>query len=152
MGSLNKVMLIGNLGRDAEMRYTQGGTAVATLNLATTETWKDKAGDKKEKTEWHRIVLWGKAAESLQPYLKKGKSIYVEGSLETRKWERDGHTNYTTEVKAFKVTLLGSAGRDGGQQSRDRGNDRGNDRDGYGDEGFLGGDDSGENDGWKPPF
>ena len=79
MGSVNKVILVGNLGRDAELRYTPGGAAVATLNLATTEVWNDKGGQRQEKTEWHRIVLWGKQAESLQEYLTKGKQIYVEG-------------------------------------------------------------------------
>ena len=79
MGSVNKVILVGNLGRDAELRYTPGGAAVATLNLATTEKWNDKEGQRQEKTEWHRIVLWGKQAETLQQYLEKGKQIYVEG-------------------------------------------------------------------------
>lgn len=121
MGSLNKAMLIGNLGRDAELRYTQGGSAVATLNLATSETWNDKdSGEKKEKTEWHRIVLWGKQAESLQEYLTKGKQILVEGSLQTRKWQdKDGNDRYTTEIKAHRVTLLGGGGKGrGGEDQR----------------------------------
>ena len=85
MGSLNKVILIGNLGRDAELRYTSNGTAVSTLNIATTETWKDKDdGSKQEKTEWHRIIVWGKTAESLAQYLVKGKQILVEGKLQTQ--------------------------------------------------------------------
>ena len=84
MGSVNKVILVGNLGRDAELRYTPGGAPVATLNLATTEVWNDKGGQKQEKTEWHRVVLWGKSAESLNEYLVKGKQIYVEGRLQTR--------------------------------------------------------------------
>ena len=101
MGSVNKVILVGNLGRDAELRYTPGGAPVATLNLATTEVWNDKAsGQKQEKTEWHRIVLWGKSAESLSEYLTKGKQIYVEGRLQTRKWQdKDGHDKYTTEIR-----------------------------------------------------
>ena len=82
MGSVNKVILVGNLGRDAELRHTPGGAAVATLNLATTEMWNDKQGQRQEKTEWHRVVLWGKQAESLQEYLTKGKQIYVEGRLQ----------------------------------------------------------------------
>src|SRR5678816_1662447 len=100
MGSVNKVILVGNLGRDAELRYTPGGAPVATLNLATTEVWNDKtSGQKQEKTEWHRIVLWGKSAESLSEYLTKGKQIYVEGRLQTRKWQdKDGHDKYTTEI------------------------------------------------------
>ena len=117
MGSMNKVILIGNLGRDAELRYTQGGTAVATLNLATTETWRDKqSNQKKEQTEWHRVVLWGNMAENLQEYLTKGKQIAVEGKLQTRKWQdKDGHDKYTTEIRADRVTLLGGGGN--GQQS-----------------------------------
>lgn len=114
MGSVNKVQLIGNLGRDAEMRYTTGGAAVSTLNLATTESWKDKQGDKQEKTEWHRIVLWGKTAESLSEYLVKGKQIYVEGRLQTRSWEdKDGTKRYTTEIRADRVVLLGGGGSNG---------------------------------------
>jgi single-strand DNA-binding protein len=111
MGSVNKVILVGNLGRDAELRYTPGGAAVATLNLATTEVWNDKQGQKQEKTEWHRIVLWGKQAESLQEYLVKGKQIYVEGRLQTRQWDdKDGNKRYTTEIKADRITLLGGGG------------------------------------------
>ena len=112
MGSLNKVMLIGNLGRDAEMRHTPSGTAVSTLNLATTERWKDKDGEKQEKTEWHRVIVWGKTAEALSQYLVKGKQILVEGRLQTRQWEdKEGVTRYTTEIKSDRITLLGSGGR-----------------------------------------
>jgi single-strand DNA-binding protein len=117
MGSVNKVILVGNLGRDAELRVTAGGAAVATLNMATTEVWNDKQGQKQEKTEWHRVVLWGKQAESLQEYLVKGKQIYVEGRLQTRQWDdKDGNKRYTTEIKADRVTLLGGGGggRSGG--------------------------------------
>jgi single-strand DNA-binding protein len=118
MGSVNNVILVGNLGRDAELRYTAGGAAVATLNLATTEVWNDKQGQKQEKTEWHRVVLWGKQAESLQEYLVKGKQIYVEGRIQTRQWDdKDGNKRYTTEIKADRITLLGGgggAGRSGG--------------------------------------
>ena len=121
MGSVNKVILVGNLGRDAELRYTPGGAAVATLNLATTEVLNDKQGQKQEKTEWHRIVLWGKQAESLQEYLVKGKQIFVEGRLQTRQWDdKDGNKRYTTEIKADRVTLLG-----GGGGGRSGGMDRG---------------------------
>src|SRR5712672_1293428 len=88
MGSVNKVILVGNLGRDAELRYTPGGAAVATLNMATTEVWNDKGGQRQEKTEWHRVTVWGKQAESLQDYLTKGKQIYVEGRLQSRKAPR----------------------------------------------------------------
>ena len=119
MGSVNKVILVGNLGRDAELRYTPGGAAVATLNLATTEVWNDKNQQRQEKTEWHRVVLWGKQAESLQEYLTKGKQIYVEGRLQTRQWDdKDGNKRYTTEIKADRITLLGGGGGRGGGMDR----------------------------------
>ncbi len=119
MGSVNKVILVGNLGRDVELRYTPSGDAVGTLNLATTEVWNDKSGERQEKTEWHRIVLWGKQAKSLQEYLLKGRQIYVEGKLQTRTWDdRDGKKRYTTEVRADRVVLLGSRGAGGGGGSR----------------------------------
>src|SRR5689334_19469018 len=114
MGSVNKVILVGNLGRDAELRYTPGGAAVATLNLATTEVWNDKGGQRQEKTEWHRVVFWGKVAESLTEYLTKGKQVYVEGRLETRQWnDKDGNKRYTTEIKGDKIVLLGGGGGGG---------------------------------------
>src|SRR5665213_1475606 len=110
MGSVNKVILVGNLGRDAELRYTPGGAAVATINMATTEVWNDKGGQRQEKTEWHRVVLWGKPAESLTEYLTKGKQIYVEGRLQTRQWDdKDGNKRYTTEIRGDKIVLLGGA-------------------------------------------
>ena len=115
MGSVNKVILVGNLGRDAELRYTPGGAAVATLNMATTEVWNDKSGQRQEKTEWHRVVLWGKTAESLNEYLTKGKQIYVEGRLQTRQWDdKDGNKRYTTEIRGDRVVLLGGGGGRGG--------------------------------------
>ena len=121
MGSVNKVILVGNLGRDAELRYTPGGAAVATLNLATTEVWNDKNQQRQEKTEWHRVVLWGKQAESLQEYLTKGKQIYVEGRLQTRQWDdKDGNKRYTTEIKADRITLLGGGGGGRGGGGMDR--------------------------------
>lgn len=120
MGSVNKVILVGNLGRDAEVRFTPSGAAVANFSIATTEVWNDKSGQKQEKTEWHKVVLWGKAAEALKDYLVKGKQVYVEGRLETRKWEKDGVERYTTEVKADKITLLGGGGGGGGSRSMDR--------------------------------
>src|SRR5579862_9668439 len=114
MGSVNKVILVGNLGRDAELRYTPGGAAVATINMATTEVWNDKQGQRQEKTEWHRVVLWGKPAESLAEYLMKGKQIYVEGRLQTRQWDdKDGNKRYTTEIRGYRVVLLGSGGGGG---------------------------------------
>ena len=120
MGSVNKVILVGNLGRDVELRYTPGGAAVATLSLATAEVWNDKSGERQERTEWHRIILWGKQAESLQEYLKKGKQIYVEGRLQTRQWDdKDGNKRYTTEVKADRLTLLGGgSGRSNAGEKR----------------------------------
>ena len=119
MGSVNKVILVGNLGRDAELRYTPSGAAVATLNLATTEVWNDRNNQRQERTEWHRVVLWGKQAESLQEYLVKGKQIYVEGRLQTRQWDdKDGNKRYTTEIKADRITLLGGSGASGGAGGR----------------------------------
>ena len=124
MGSVNKVILVGNLGRDAELRYTPGGAAVATLNMATTEVWTDKGGQRQEKTEWHRVVFWGKVAESLTEYLTKGKQVYVEGRLETRQWnDKDGNKRYTTEIKGDKIVLLGGGG--GGQRGGGGGMTRG---------------------------
>ena len=127
MGSVNKVILVGNLGRDAELRYTPGGAPVATLNMATTEVWNDKtSGQKQEKTEWHRIVLWGKSAESLSEYLTKGKQIYVEGRLQTRKWQdKDGHDKYTTEIRSDRIVLLGGGGGGGGVAGGGRAQQRG---------------------------
>ncbi len=121
MGSVNKVILVGNLGRDAETKFTGNGFAVSRFSLATTDRRKDsKTGDWVDKTEWHRIVLLGKQAESLQDYLKKGKQIYVEGRLETRSWDdKEGQKRYTTEIIADRIQLLGSAGRGGGSSSRD---------------------------------
>lgn len=111
MGSINKVILVGNLGRDAELKYTPGGAAVSTLNMATTDVWNDKSGQRQEKTEWHRVVLWGKTAESLAEYLTKGKQIYVEGRLQTRNWDdKDGNKRYTTEIRGDRVVLLGGGG------------------------------------------
>ena len=115
MGSVNKVILVGNLGRDAELRYTPGGSPVATLNLATTEMWNDTGGQRQEKTEWHRVVLWGTTAESLNEYLTKGKQIYVEGRLQTRQWDdKDGNKRYTTEIRGDRIVLLGGGGGGGG--------------------------------------
>jgi len=111
MASVNKVILIGNLGRDIELRYTSTGTAVATLSMATTDVWNDKTGQRQEKTEWHRVVLWGKTAESLSEYLVKGRQIYIEGRLQTRQWDdKDGNKRYTTEIRSDKLVLLGGRG------------------------------------------
>jgi len=118
MSSLNKVMLIGRLGQDPEVRYTQSNTAVATLNLATNERYKDGNGEYQDKTEWHRVVAWGRTAEICQQYLTKGSMIYVEGPLQTREWEdKQGQKRYTTEVKALQMTMLDSRGSGGGGMS-----------------------------------
>lgn len=110
MASVNKVILIGNLGRDPEVRYTQNGTAVANFTLATNEVWNDKAGERQERTEWHRIVVWGKQAEIAREHLAKGKQVYVEGSIQTRQWDdREGNKRTTTEIKAQRVVMLGRA-------------------------------------------
>jgi single-strand DNA-binding protein len=124
MAGVNKVILIGNLGRDPEVRYTQGGAAVANFTLATNEVWTDKGGERQERTEWHRIVVWGKQAEIVREHLSKGKQVYVEGSLQTRQWDdREGNKRTTTEVKALKVVMLGrpepGEGRAAGGASRD---------------------------------
>jgi len=133
MGSVNKVILVGNLGRDAEMRFTSGGTPVATVSMATTERFNDREGNKKEDTQWHRIVIWGKTAESLHEYLTKGKQIYVEGKLQTREWQdKEGKTNKTTEVRADKIVLLGGGGGGG---ERTAGGSRGGGRERYSDSG-----------------
>jgi len=110
MASVNKVILIGNLGRDPEVRYTANGGAICNLGLATTRTWKNKeTGERQEETEWHRVVLYDRLAEIAGEYLKKGRSVYVEGRLKTRKWtDKDGVEKYTTEVVANEMTLLGS--------------------------------------------
>ena len=114
-GSLNKVMLIGRLGRDPEVRYTQGGTAVANLRIATDESWTDKkSGEKQERTEWHTVVLWGRQAEIANEYLGKGRLVFVEGRLETRKWQdKSGQDRYSTEIRCMNFQMLDS-GRDGG--------------------------------------
>ncbi len=110
MASVNKVILIGNLGRDPEVRYTPNGESITNINIATTDTWKDKAtGEKKEATEWHRVVFFGRLAEIAGQYLKKGRQVYVEGNLRTRKWQdKEGQERYTTEIVANEMKMLGS--------------------------------------------
>jgi len=112
---VNKVILIGNLGADPEIRYTTSGTAVATLRLATTESWMDKSGERTERTEWHRVIVWGKSAETASQYLSKGKQVYVEGRLQTREWtDKDGNKRFTTEVNASQFVMLGRGDAPGG--------------------------------------
>ncbi|NMF96555.1 single-stranded DNA-binding protein [Aromatoleum toluolicum] len=116
MASLNKVILIGNLGRDPETRYAPSGDAICNITVATTETWKDKAtGERKEATEWHRVVFFGRLAEIAAQYLRKGSQIYVEGRLQTRKWQdKDGQDRYTTEIRGDEMKMLGSRQGGGG--------------------------------------
>jgi len=115
MASVNKVILIGNLGRDPEVRYMPSGDAVANITIATTETWKDKGGEKQEQTEWHRVAMFGKTAEIAGEYLKKGSQVYIEGRLQTRKWtDKEGQERYTTEIRADRMQMLGS--RSGGSE------------------------------------
>lgn len=118
-GSLNKVMLIGRLGNDPEVRYTSGGGAVANFSLATNDSWTDKSGQKQERTEWHRIVVWGKTAELCGQYLSKGRQAYIEGRLQTREWtDKEGQKRYTTEVVAQTVQFLGGPGDRAGAGDR----------------------------------
>ena len=113
MAGINKVIIIGRLGRDPEVRYTQDGTAVANFSVATSEEWRDKdSGEKRERTEWHRIVAWRRLGELCGQYLSKGRQVYIEGKLQTRSWEQDGVKRYSTEIVASDVQFLG--GRDGG--------------------------------------
>jgi single-strand DNA-binding protein len=127
MASVNKVILIGNLGRDPEVRYAPSGSAIANITLATTRSWKDKnSGEKVDETEWHRVVFYDRLAEIAGEYLKKGKQVYIEGRLKTRKWtDKDGVEKYTTEVIANEMTMLGSregmgGGDEGGGYARER--------------------------------
>jgi len=118
VSTLNKVMLIGRLGKDPEVRYTQNGTPVASFSLATSEKWKDNSGNPQEKTEWHNIVIWSKLAEVAKRFLSKGVPVYLEGKLTTRKWQDQGGANrYTTEVVCNKIVLLGGRRNGEGQEA-----------------------------------
>jgi single-strand DNA-binding protein len=115
MASVNKVILLGNLGRDPETRYTTGGDAVTNLRIATSEQWKDKSGEKQERTEWHSVELFGRQAEVAGEYLTKGRSVYIEGRLQTRKYtDKEGVEKYSTEIVADRMQLLGGRGEGGG--------------------------------------
>jgi single-strand DNA-binding protein len=118
MASLNKVILIGNLGRDPETRYLPNGDAVTNISVATTDTWKDKNGEKQEKTEWHRVSLYRRLAEIAGEYLKKGSQVYIEGRIEYREYEKDGQKRYTTDIVASEMKMLGS--RQGAGEPSDR--------------------------------
>ncbi len=112
---VNKVILLGNLGADPELRHTDSGTAVCNMSLATSRKWKNKEGELQDETEWHKIVVWSKQAESCAEYLRKGSQAYVEGRIGTRKWEdKDGNDRYTTEITAERVQFLGKVNSDGG--------------------------------------
>ncbi len=122
MASVNKVILVGNLGKDPETRYAPSGDAICNITLATTDTWRDKAsGEKREATEWHRVAFFGKLAEIAGQYLRKGSQVYVEGSLRTRKWQdKDGQDRYTTEIRADEMKMLGSRQGMGGSDAPSR--------------------------------
>lgn len=125
MASVNKVILIGNLGADPETRYLPSGDAVTNIRIATTENWKDKSGDRQEHTEWHRISFFGRLAEIAGEYLKKGSPVYVEGRIRTRKWQdKEGQDRYSTEIVADRMQLLGGRGADGGGTRDAGGGDR----------------------------
>jgi len=126
MASVNKVIIVGNLGRDPETRYLPSGEAVTNISIATTDTWKDKAtGEKKEATEWHRVAFFGRLAEIAGEYLKKGSQVYVEGSLRTRKWQdKEGKDRYTTEIRADTMQMLGSRAGAGEPRGEARGEPR----------------------------
>ncbi len=127
-GGVNKVILIGNLGADPELRYTPSGQPVANFRIATSESWVDKQGQKQERTEWHRIVAWGKLAELCGEYLAKGRQVFIEGKLQTRQWEdRDGQKRFTTEIQAREITFLGGRGEAPAGGRRSSGNAGGGD-------------------------
>src|SRR3954467_14653585 len=114
MGSVNKVILVGNLGADPELKYTPSSRPLCNLRIATTDVFKDKAGQRQEKTEWHRVTVWGDQAENCSKYLAKGRSVYIEGRLQTRSYDKDGQKHYATDVVADRVVFLGSGGGSGG--------------------------------------
>lgn len=115
MAGVNKVILVGNLGKDPEVRHLENGASVANFSIATTETYKDRTtGERKDQTEWHNIVLWRGLAEIAEKYLRKGSQVYIEGKLRTRSWEKDGITRYTTEVVGDNMTMLGGKGESNG--------------------------------------
>src|SRR5258708_22935643 len=125
MGSINKVILIGNLGADPELKYTPSSRPLCNLRVATTEVFKDKTGVKQEKTEWHRVTVWGDQAENCSKYLSKGRSVYIEGKLQTRSYEKEGQKHYATDVVADRVVFLGSGGGGAGAGAEGGGARRG---------------------------
>jgi single-strand DNA-binding protein len=126
MGSVNKVILIGNLGADPELKYTPSNRPVCNLSLATNEVFKDKGGQRQERTEWHRVTVWGDQAENCNKYLAKGRTVYIEGRLQTRSWDdKEGKKRYSTEVVADRVVFLSSGGAEGGARRAGGGGGRG---------------------------
>jgi single-strand DNA-binding protein len=158
MGSVNKVILIGNLGADPELKYTPSSRALCNLRIATTDVFKDKGGQRQERTEWHRVTVWGDQAENCSKYLSKGRSVYVEGRLQTRSYDKDGQKHYATDVVAERVVFLGSGGGGGppGEGGARRGGGGGgggggaSGRPGWGNEGPAPGGDDGDT-GGPPP-
>lgn len=118
MASVNRVILLGNLGADPELKYTQSNNPVCNLSVATNESFTDKGGQRQERTEWHRVTVWGKTAEACKKYLGKGRAVYVEGRLQTREWEKDGQKRYSTEIVADRVQFIGD-GKGNGQRRED---------------------------------
>ncbi len=161
MGSVNKVILIGNLGADPELKYTPSSRALCNLRIATTDVFKDKGGQRQERTEWHRVTVWGDQAENCSKYLSKGRSVYIEGRLQTRSYDKDGQKHYATDVVADRVVFLGSGGGGGGAPAGEGGGQRrggagggggggGGGRPGWGNEGPGPGGDDGDT-GGPPP-
>ena len=132
MGSVNKVILIGNLGADPELKYTPSSRALCNLRIATTDVFKDKVGQRQERTEWHRVTVWGDQAENCSKYLSKGRSVYIEGRLQTRSYDKDGQKHYATDVVADRVVFLGSGGGGGGGGGAAAGGEGGGPRRGAG--------------------
>jgi single-strand DNA-binding protein len=118
MASVNKAIILGNLGRDPELRHTQAGKAVCTLRLATNEVWSDASGERQERTEWHTVVVWGRSAENCNQYLKKGRTVFIEGRIQTRKWQdKEGNDRYSTEIVADRVQFIGGQAGGGASDS-----------------------------------
>src|ERR1017187_1843985 len=144
MGSVNKVILIGNLGADPELKYTPSSRPLCNLRIATTDVFKDKSGQRQERTEWHRVTVWGDQAENCNKYLSKGRSVYVEGRLQTRSYDKEGQKHYATDIVADRVVFLGSGGGGGEGRGAGGGEGRGEGRGKTG--GFSGRGDSGPSD------
>ena len=151
---LNKVMLIGNLGADPEIRYTAGGAAVANVRLATADSWRDKdSGETQERTEWHRVVFFGRLAEIVEQYVKKGSQIYIEGRLQTRKWQdKEGNEKFSTEIVASEMQMLGGRGGSSGSSGSSGGGGAGGERSGGGSSGASDRSDSATSGQAEPPM